>query len=58
MFDGFLKYQAEMGEAFRRLHQSYDFEIIDANRPAHLVTGDLRKNQHAICGVRFPHATL
>lgn len=43
LFDSFLKYQAAMGEAFRRLEKSYHFDIIDANRSVGAVNRDLRK---------------
>jgi dTMP kinase len=43
VFDSFLKYQAAMSEAFRQLHKSYKFEVIDANRSVSSVTKDLRK---------------
>ena len=32
-----------MGDAFRQLHKSYNFEIIDANRSISSVTKELRK---------------
>jgi dTMP kinase len=43
LFDSFLKYQGRMEEAFKQLQKSYDFEMIDANRPVEAVTRDLRK---------------
>jgi dTMP kinase len=43
LFDSFLKYQGRMQQAFKQLQKSYDFEIIDANRPVDAVTKDLRK---------------
>jgi len=43
LFDSFLKYQGRMQDAFKQLQKSYDFEIIDANRPVEAVTRDLRK---------------
>jgi dTMP kinase len=48
MFDSFLKYQSQMGEAFRQLQKTYKFEIIDANRPVNAVNKDLRKKISAI----------
>ena len=48
MFDSFLKYQVAMREAFRKLQQSYNFEIIDANRSVAAVTKDLRNNITAL----------
>ena len=48
MFDSFLKYQEAMGDAFRQLQKSYDFEIIDANRSISSVTKDLRKKIGAL----------
>ncbi len=43
LFDSFLEYQGRMQKAFKELQKSYDFEIIDANRPVEAVTKDLRK---------------
>jgi dTMP kinase len=43
LFDSFLAYQGRMKDAFKELQKSYDFEIIDANRPVEAVTKDLRK---------------
>jgi len=48
MFDSFLKYQTAMGESFRKLQKSYDFEIIDANRSVLSVTKELRKKISAL----------
>lgn len=43
LFDSFLKYQTQMGEAFRKLRKTYGFEIIDANRSSDSITKELRK---------------
>ena len=43
MFDSFVKYQAAMQAAFRRLQKTYDFTIVDANRSVDSVTKQLRK---------------
>jgi dTMP kinase len=43
MFDSFVKYQAAMQGAFRRLQKTYDFTIVDANRSVDSVTKQLRK---------------
>src|SRR5882757_2929482 len=48
MFDSFVKYQAQMGEAFRQLQKSYKLEIIDANRSVVSVNKDLRKKIGAV----------
>jgi dTMP kinase len=48
MFDSFLKYQAQMGEAFRQLQKTYEFEIIDANRSVSAVSKELRKKISAV----------
>lgn len=48
VFDSFLKYQTQMGEAFRHLQKTYQFDIIDANRPMTAVTRDLRKKISAV----------
>jgi dTMP kinase len=43
MFDSFLKYQAAMHAAFKRLQKTYAFTIVDANRSVEAVTKQLRK---------------
>jgi dTMP kinase len=43
LFDSFLKYQHQMGEAFRKLQKIYGFEIVDANRSMDSITRELRK---------------
>lgn len=43
VFDSFLKYQAQMGEAFRKMQKTYGFDIIDANRSTDSITKELRK---------------
>ena len=48
LFDSFLEYQGRMQEAFKQLQKSYDFEIIDANRPVEAVAKDLRKRISAL----------
>jgi len=48
VFDCFLKYQTQMGEAFRQLQKTYKFDIIDANRPVHTVNKELRKKISAV----------
>ena len=48
VFDCFLKYQAAMGEAFRKMQKTYKFEIIDANRPVNSVNKELKKKISAI----------
>ena len=48
VFDSFLKYQSEMGEAFRQLQKTYKFEIIDANRSVNSVNKELRKKISAV----------
>jgi dTMP kinase len=48
IFDSFLKYQTAMGEAFRQLQKTYQFEIIDANRSVNSVTKELRKKIGAL----------
>ena len=50
MFDSFVKYQAAMQAAFRRLQKTYDFTIVDANRSVDSVTKQLRKEIHALLG--------
>ena len=48
MFDSFLKYQTQMGEAFRQLQKTYQFEIVDANRSMNAVNKELRKKISAV----------
>ena len=48
MFDSFVKYQAAMQGAFRRLQKTYDFTIVDANRSVDSVTKQLRKEIRAL----------
>ena len=48
VFDSFLKYQGAMGEAFRQLQKTYNFDIIDANRSVTQVTKELRKKIGAL----------
>jgi dTMP kinase len=48
VFDSFLKYQTAMGEAFRVLQKTYQFEIINANRSVGSVTKELRKKIGAL----------
>jgi dTMP kinase len=43
LFDSFVEYQTLLQAAFRELQKIYGFEIIDANRPVHAVSKDLRK---------------
>jgi dTMP kinase len=48
LFDSFLKYQTQMGDAFRKLQKTYGFDIIDANRSTDSVTKELRKKISAL----------
>ena len=48
LFDSFLKYQAQMGEAFRKLQKIYGFEIVDANRSTDSITKELRQKIRAL----------
>ena len=48
LFDSFLKYQAQMGEAFRKLQKIYGFEIVDANRSTDSITKELRQKIKAL----------
>ena len=50
LFDSFLKYQAQMGEAFRKLQKIYGFEIVDANRSTDSITKELRQKIKALLG--------
>ncbi len=48
LFDSFLKYQAQMGEAFRKLQKIYGFDIVDANRSTDSITKELRQKIKAL----------
>jgi dTMP kinase len=48
LFDSFLKYQVQTGEAFRKLQKAYGFDIVDANRSTDSVTKELRKKIGAL----------
>jgi dTMP kinase len=48
IFDSFLKYQTQLGEAFRQLQKTYKFDIIDANRSVNAVNKELRKKISAV----------
>lgn len=48
VFDSFLNYQSQMGDAFRRLQKTYKFDIIDANRSVADVNKELRTKIGAI----------
>ena len=48
IFDSFLKYQTQMGEAFRQLQKTFKFDIIDANRSVNAVNKELRKKISAV----------
>jgi dTMP kinase len=52
MFDSFLKYQALMQKAFKRLQSIYRFSVIDANRTADDINTDLQKNIGAVLAAR------
>src|SRR3954467_11210822 len=43
MFDSFLKYQGLMEKQFHRLQSTYDFMMVDANRPKELINAELRQ---------------
>lgn len=43
MFDSFLKYQAMMRAAFRRLQSTYRFTILDGNRAVDVLNADLKR---------------
>jgi dTMP kinase len=48
MFDSFLKYQAAMQETFRRLQQTYGFNIVDGMRLAETINAELRRKINAV----------
>jgi len=48
VFDSFLKYQTQMGDAFHQLQKTYKLDILDANRSVSAVNKDLRKKIIAV----------
>lgn len=51
MFDSFLRYQALMRDTFRRLQQTYGFDIIDAERTPDEINQELQRRIEAVlCG--------
>ena len=48
LFDSFLKYQVQMGDAFRKLQKIYGFDIVDANRSTDSITKELRQKIKAL----------
>jgi dTMP kinase len=43
MFDSFLNYQSLMEKQFQRLQATYDFMMLDANRPKEVLNAELRQ---------------
>jgi dTMP kinase len=52
MFDSFLKYQALMAQQFVKLQATYNFTIIDGDRPSHAITDELRQHIEKIIAGR------
>ena len=52
MFDSFLKYQALMRDAFRRLQKTYGLAIVDGERPAAEVSDELKEKIEAVLAGR------
>lgn len=48
MFDSFVQYQTAVQAAFKKLQKTYDFQIVDANRPVGAITKELRKKIRAL----------
>lgn len=48
LFDSFIEYQTLMRLAFRKLQKSYDFTIVDGNRPVDEVNAELQKKIEAV----------
>jgi dTMP kinase len=48
MFDSFLKYQALMRDAFRRLQKTYGFAIVDGERPTDEISEELKEKIEAV----------
>ncbi len=52
MFDSFLRYQALMRDTFRRLQQTYGFDIIDAERTPDEINHELQRRIEAVLSGR------
>jgi dTMP kinase len=52
MFDSFLRYQTEVQKVFRRLQGTYDFTIVDGNRPVDAIHTELQKKIGAVLAQR------
>lgn len=52
MFDSFLKYQASMQKAFKRLQTLFGFSIIDGNRPVEAINAELQKKIAAVLAAK------
>ncbi len=48
VFDCFLKYQTAMQATFHKMQKTYNFDIVDANRPSESITKELRKKISAL----------
>jgi dTMP kinase len=48
LFDCFLEYQTKMQTTFHKLQKTYNFDIVDANRPTDSITKELRKKIGAL----------
>jgi dTMP kinase len=44
MFDSFLKYQTLVQDEYRRLQGTYNFTIVDGNRPVDAISEELQQN--------------
>jgi dTMP kinase len=42
MFDSFLQYQGRVVDQFKRIQSTYGFTMVDADRPAELISKELR----------------
>ena len=57
MFDSFVKYQGLMQNQFRRLQETYGFDIVNGNRSIRAVNADLRQRLEGILGQRLLDST-
>jgi dTMP kinase len=48
MFDSFLRYQGLMRDTFRRLQQTYGFQIVDADRAPEEINAELQQRIEAV----------
>jgi len=52
MFDSFLRYQGLMRDTFRRLQQTYGFDIVDGERSPDAINAELQSRIEAVLAGR------